>query len=166
MNERKENTNKNVWYGSGVVTKSPVMDTGYQFKQLDSGTSVLNINLLVEESYTSRGEERTRKTYVPLVAWGEKAEEFESQISEGAIIEVKGHYRNRAYEGRDGRRNYRHDFQIYALDVIEPGNMEEERVTNTEESNGMPAFVGGAEEPTYSGDNIRNGNNDNDDIPF
>jgi single-strand DNA-binding protein len=108
----------NAWLGAGCVYPSPSMPEGFTLKHLESGTAVLNINLLVEEKYQSRGEEKSRKTFIPLVAWGSEAEDFARQISKGSVIKVKGSYRNRAYEGRDGKRNYRHDFQIYNLEVL------------------------------------------------
>ena len=79
--------------------------------------------MCIREEWESNGDKKLRKTFVPLVAWDSKAEEFAEQIKTGDVVEIKGNYKTRSYE-KAGVKQYRHDFNIWSLEVVGHENVQ------------------------------------------
>lgn len=116
MSEQVQHENR--WYGTGVVKSSKRLSEGYELRYLPSGDAMLKINMCIKTEWEQKGDLRFRNTYVPLVAWADKAEEFAKNLYEEALIKVAGEFRTSSYE-KDGNKVYTYDFQIFKLEVLE-----------------------------------------------
>jgi single-stranded DNA-binding protein len=171
MSERDQK-DQNVCYFSGTVTKSPSQEQGYELKHLPNGSTVLTINLCHVDSWQSNDEQKSRRTFVPLVAWDDKAEKYADMISTGCKVKVKSSYRTRSYE-KEGTKIYRHDFNVFDLEVLEAeegGTSQAHYAPHQEAAPAAPAAEPAPATPaadtTQAEEVVAAGGTPPDDIPF
>jgi single-strand DNA-binding protein len=75
-----------------------------EVKQLPSGTSVVNCNLAVNETWSDRqtNERKEKTTWFRLAIYGRQAEVFAQYMKKGSQVLVVGTVEARAFMGQDG----------------------------------------------------------------
>lgn len=140
-----------------------------ELKTLEDGTKVLQISIAcTERGYKKKdGREVPERTeWIPIVAWRSQAEYLASYARKGSRIYVKGKFRTRTYEDRNGNKQWRTD--IYADDVQILDNRREEAPLPPDISKGstpgMSTQPVETSQPTPS--DVPYSSGDKDDLPF
>lgn len=91
-----------------------------EIKYLPSGQAVLNFSLATSEKYTDKQGERQDKTeWHKLVVFGKQAETLAKYAGKGTKLYVEGKLQTRAYEGKDGQKNYSTEIIVSEFKFIE-----------------------------------------------
>ena len=118
----------------GRLTKQP------EIKQTTNGNVVANFTIAVDK-YNKNESEKTAD-FIPIVAWGKKAETVGKYLDKGSKVAVGGRIQTRSYDGNDGVRRY--ITEIFAEDIEFLSYKEK---TAQDQSGGFCE----AEEPIYGG---------------
>lgn len=103
----------------GTIKPNNKFKEGFELKFTAGGTAVLTINLCVTEEFKGRdGDARFKSTYIPVRAWGERAEEWAKSLSLYAVIDILTAFRTSSYTTREGEKRYEHKFDVIALKVL------------------------------------------------
>lgn len=96
-------------------------------KTFDSGNKVCNLNIAVNERYSTRdGEQRENTEWIPLVFNGNLAEIAEKYIRKGSLIFVSGKFRTRQWEDRNGEKHYATEINVRELQLLSKKDEREE----------------------------------------
>lgn len=82
----------------GNLTRAP------EVKVTPSGTSVANLGLAVNRTYTVSGEKREEVGFFTIVAWGKLAEQCAEHLDKGSKVLVEGRLQSRSWESKDGQK--------------------------------------------------------------
>lgn len=69
-----------------------------------SGTAVAKFTLAVDRPRRSDSEKET--DFIPVVAWGKRAENCANYIGKGSLVAVEGRIQVRTYEAKDGGKRW------------------------------------------------------------
>ena len=121
----------------GRLTRPP------ELRQTQSGNTVANFTLAVDRRSKNEGEQSA--DFIPVVAWGKKAEVVGKYLDKGSKAAVSGRIQTRSYEANDGSRRY--ITEIYAEEIELLGYRQKE------ESGANEPYYGSsyAQEPVYGG---------------
>ena len=104
-----------------------------EVRYLDNGTAVASFTLATSETYTAKsGEKVTTTEWHNIVAWRGLGEMCGKYVKKGRQLYIEGRIRTRAYDDKDGNKNYM--TEIYADTIQLLGKRE-----GNEASNGAPA---------------------------
>ena len=96
-------------------------------KTFDSGNKVCNLNIAVNERYTTRdGEQKENTEWIPLVFNGNLADIAEKYIKKGSLIFVSGKFRTRQWEDRNGEKHYTSEINVRELQLLSKKDDKEE----------------------------------------
>ena len=76
-----------------------------ELRYTPQGTSVANVSLGVNETYTVDNEKRTTTTFVDVQLWGASAENFSKLVQKGQQILVEGALRQDNWEDKQTKQN-------------------------------------------------------------
>ena len=108
----------------GRLAKDP------QYKTLSTGTSFCSFTLAVQRTFRDRnGTQGT--DWIPVVVWGQTAENCNRYLSKGRMTAVSGRIQTRNYEKDDGSKVY--VTEVVADEVQFLGNAEKPKETFREE---------------------------------
>ena len=81
-----------------------------ELKSTQSGRSVCNLRLAVNESWKDKGGQKQERTeWFNVVAWAEQGENCAKYLSKGRQVCVVGRLQNRTWEDKDGQKRYATD---------------------------------------------------------
>lgn len=75
-----------------------------EYRKTTSGKGVASFTLAVDRTFRNRDGER-EADFLPIVVWGNTAENCAKYISKGSLVAVDGRVQTRSYE-KDGRKVY------------------------------------------------------------
>ncbi len=155
----------------GNVGKDP--ETRY----LEGGTAVSKFPLATSETYRNRNGERITTTeWHNVVVWRGLAEVCEKYVRKGSQLYIEGRIKTRSYNDRDGNTRYiteivGDNMQMLGKrsdDTGDSSTENQQRVQETEKSaSSQPTQTpssGNGKDDIY--DNLDEGTNDTDDLPF
>lgn len=96
----------------GRLTRDP------ELKTVGSGTSLCQISLANNRSYTSGGEKREEVNFFNATAWAKRAEVLAQYAKKGTQIAISGSLRQRTWEGPDGKKQSAIDITIEDFQFI------------------------------------------------
>lgn len=85
----------------GKVWKTP------ELKFTTNGKSYIKSSILV-----SRGKDKKEGDFIPIMLWGEIAEEFVNTVQERGIVEIRGSLRSGSYIDKTGNKRYTLDVLV------------------------------------------------------
>lgn len=103
---------------SGRLTRDP------ELRALQSGTSVCNLSLAVNENYKENDEWKERPNYIDITIWGKQGENASKYLSKGSQVTVQGRLTQRSWEDDNG--NKRSKVEVTAEVVIFPPRPKED----------------------------------------
>lgn len=110
----------------GVIKPNSRYTEGFELKFTAGGTAVLTINLCVTEEFKGKeGDARYKSTYIPVRAWGEKAEAWAKSLNLYSVIDILTCFRTSSYTTAGGEKRYEHKFDVLALKVLEQGSAQD-----------------------------------------
>lgn len=97
----------------GNLTRDP------EIRQLESGTSVANFSVAVNERWTNRetGEAQEKTCFIDCDAWGRQAEILEQYLSKGDPIHLEGSLEFDTWE-QDGVRRSKHKVKVFRFQML------------------------------------------------
>ena len=114
----------------GTIKPNNKFTEGFELKYTAGGTAVLTINMCVTEEFKGReGDARFKSTYIPVRAWGEKAEAWAKSLKLYAVIDILTAFRTSSFTTSAGEKRYEHKFDVIALKVLEHSSAEEANAT-------------------------------------
>lgn len=75
-------------------------------KDVDLRTTTTGKNVATTNIAVNRYGKDAGADFIPLVVWGDRAENFAKYLSKGREVLVEGKIQIRSYEGRDGGKRY------------------------------------------------------------
>ena len=98
----------------GNLTRDP------ELKFLQSGTSVANFGIAMNESYTDRqtGEKKESACFVDVEAWGRQAEVVNEYLTKGSPIFIEGALKFESWETEDGTKRSRLRVRAFRIQLI------------------------------------------------
>ena len=75
-------------------------------KDIDLRTTTTGKNVATTNIAVNRHGKDAGADFIPLVVWGDRAENFAKYLSKGREVLVEGKIQIRSYEGRDGSKRY------------------------------------------------------------
>jgi single-strand DNA-binding protein len=97
---------------SGRLTRDP------ELRALQSGTSICQLSVAVNENYKEGDEWKERASFFDVTIWGANGENAARYLSKGAKVTVSGRLNQRSWEAQDGSK--RSKVEIVADVVIFP----------------------------------------------
>lgn len=117
--------NKNECRFVGTIKPNNKYKEGFELKYTAGGTAVLTINLCVTEEFTGAdGEQRFKSTYIPVRAWGERAEAWAKSLVLYAVIDILTAFRTSSFTTGSGEKRYEHKFDVLSLKVVDHSTAE------------------------------------------
>ena len=99
----------------GMVTRTP------ELRQVSSGTSVTDVNILTKRSWLGpQGEERTSNDWVDATFWGRQAENVCKFFGEGKPIFVEGRLTYSSWETPEGQKRNKVQITADGFEFISP----------------------------------------------
>ena len=99
----------------GMVTRTP------ELRQVSSGTSVTDVNILTKRSWLGpQGEERTSNDWVDATFWGRQAENVCKFFGEGKPIFVEGRLTYSNWETPEGQKRNKVQVAADGFEFISP----------------------------------------------
>ena len=78
-----------------------------EVRHIPSGTQVANFSLATDERYKDKGGEwKSRTEWIPIVAWGNLAENCAKYLRKGSLAFIEGKIQTRQWE-KNGAKHYR-----------------------------------------------------------
>jgi single-strand DNA-binding protein len=132
----------------GRLTADPEMRT------LDSGSSVTELRLAVNQSYTDRSGERKEDTcFINVDAWERLADTCHRYLHKGSLVLVAGTLRFRQWETDAGEKRSTHSVRARSVQFLDPPS-------------GQGGGDGGGRSVTGPAGGQKQDNDNEDDIPF
>lgn len=105
-----------------------------ELRHTGAGKAVCNLNLAVNEQWTTRdGEQKERTTWVRVSVWERQAEECAKQLSKGSMVCVRGKLQQEEFQ-KDGQQIKTLGVKAERVLFLERGQGSQARPFN-----GMPA---------------------------
>ncbi len=122
----------------GRVTKQP------EIKALPSGMKVVSFSLATNRTWKNKeGKKEEAVDFHNLVAFGKTAEVIAQYVIKGQLLYTEGRLSTRAWEGKDGKKNYRTEV---VLENFQFGEKPKATATAPKvEEDGLAAFPGQAD---------------------
>lgn len=98
----------------GKVWKTP------ELKFTTNGKSYIKSSILV-----SRGRDKKEGDFIPIMLWGENAENFVNIVTEKTVIELRGCLRSGSYIDKNGNKKYTLD--VLVNDFVVKDNVDTSR---------------------------------------
>jgi single-strand DNA-binding protein len=105
-------------------------------KALQSGTTVTNARLAINETYKDKqtGEKKEKVEWVSLVFWSNLADIAAQYLKKGSHIYVEGQIRTRKWQDKEGHDRYSTEVHCNQLNMLGGGKREggtSEQVSNS-----------------------------------
>ena len=125
-----------------------------EVKQISSGSTVANVTLATNESWTDKsGSKQERTEWHRLVFWNKLAEIVGQYLKKGSKIYCEGRLQTRQWENKEGSKMYTTEINVTNMQMLD--------------GRGDDGFQGGQD---YQGEQmpqqITPGFVDNEDVPF
>ena len=145
----------------GNLTRDP------DFKVFDSGASVAQFGLAINESYTDKdGEKQESVVFVDVETWNRQAEIASEHLHKGKRILLSGSLKLDQWEDAEtNQKRSKLSVRAYRIVFAETKAEEEKRMSNRNASNGPPLEDPGAPSEGQVSGTTEAGSSE-DDIPF
>ena len=81
-----------------------------ELKSTQSGRSVCNLNVAVNEVWKDKqGQKQERTDWFRVTVWGDQADNCAKYLKKGRSVCVEGRLQNRTWEDKDGQKRYATD---------------------------------------------------------
>ena len=128
-----------------------------ELKSTQSGRSVCNLNIAINDVWKDKGGQKQERTdWFRCTVWGDQADNCAKFLSKGRQILVEGKLQNRTWEDKDGQKRYATD--IVADRVVFLGGGERDRDTGSQVPRGADHDTGSQVPP--------NNDDDSNGLPF
>ena len=126
-----------------------------ELKSTQSGRSVCNLNIAVNEVWKDKsGQKQKRTDWFRVTVWAEQGENCAKYLKKGRQVSIDGRLQNRTWEDKDGQKRYATD--IVATTVLFLGGGERgDRDSGSQVPRGTDHDTGSQVPP-----------NDDDQVPF
>ena len=121
---------------TGNLTKDPIV------RATKTGKAVASMTVAVNTRYTVQGQEQEMTAWVPVVAWGNLAEEAREKLKKGSYVFVEGRINTRSW---DDDKQQRHWVTEIVARIIAPP-------FRARKAEGQPAWGRGNSQPEWGGD--------------
>lgn len=144
-----------------------------ELKQTESGHKVVSFSIACSNRFKNKqtGETQEQTEWVPIVAWDNLAEMICKYAQKGTQVYVKGEFRTRSYESKEGGEK-RYVSEIWAKDFKMLGRKPEgvplpssPDGTSSAAPASQPHAAAPAAQPQQGAFNMT-GDDDKDDLPF
>lgn len=139
----------------GNLTRDP------EVRYLDSGVSVANFGIAVNDRWTNRetGEQQEDVCFVDCEAWGRLAEIVEQYVTKGSPVHVEGRLKYDTWETEDGQRRSKLKLRVFGLQMLGRMNGNNNTSTSQAPTTSAPTTQATPSKPSQSVELA-------DDIPF
>ena len=100
---------------TGNLTREP------ELRNTQSGFSVLNFSIAVNENKKVNGEWQSTPNFFDCVMLGERAETWAKKLSKGCGVTIQGHLKQQTWE-RDGQKRSKVEINVDKVEVMRGGS--------------------------------------------
>ncbi len=117
----------NSFIAIGRLTRDP------ELRYTPNNTAVASFTLAVDRSRKNAAGER-ETDFIPVVVWGQQAENCNTYLSKGKLVAVDGRLQIRNYEDKDGNKRTIAEIVAESVQFLSPkdgGNNEQQQTSST-----------------------------------
>lgn len=103
-----------------IVTGNLVRDA--ELRQTQSGFSVLNFSIAVNENKKVNGEWQSTPNFFDCVMLGDRAETWAKKLSKGCGVTIQGHLKQQTWE-KDGQKRSKVEINVDKVEVMRTSNV-------------------------------------------
>lgn len=103
-----------------IVTGNLVRDA--ELRNTQSGFSVLNFSIAVNENKKVNGEWQSTPNFFDCVMLGDRAETWSKKLSKGCGVTLQGHLKQQTWE-RDGQKRSKVEINVDKIEVMRTSNV-------------------------------------------
>jgi single-strand DNA-binding protein len=110
-----------------------------EVKQISSGSTVANVNLATNESWTDKsGSKQERTEWHRLVFWNKLAEIVGQYLKKGSTIYCEGCIQTRQWENKEGGKMYTTEINVSDMQMLDGRGDGGDGFQDRQESGGQP----------------------------
>jgi single-strand DNA-binding protein len=110
-----------------------------EVKQISAGSTVANVNLATNESWTDKsGSKQERTEWHRLVFWNKLAEIVGQYLKKGSTIYCEGRIQTRQWENKEGAKMYTTEINVSDMQMLDGRGDGGDGFQDRQESGGQP----------------------------